>query len=369
MVDTKKSIVFQTTKFLKMCSKKILILIACSAIWASCSKTLEPGNSDFEVVSQNSIKQPTTTFKAGDTVNFVFSGNPDQITFFSGEAGRRYEYRTRTADSTSSIDTLRFWNTVTNAGNGSMQLLASTSFPGYTQINSKDSANVLASYPAGWTDITNRGTWSTGSGAMKSNIGLNDFAAAGKPVFLAFRYVAAAGTSQSSWNINTLGLRHYTADTSYCIDSSAFVIPTGYPASAVSPGWGVVSIFNPLIKFTLNNFNTGPSNNGIGYSPASATNTSVITIPGNTDVPTTVTTETWLISGPINLYRVLPDGGVAIKDMTTNASTSTYSALSSWASYAYVFKKPGNYNVTFFAGTATKDAQNSVVKTITITVQ
>lgn len=349
--------------------KNIFTILAFPAVLVSCSKTLETGSLYFDVASLNSAKQQTTTFKAGDTVNFNFSGNPDQITFFSGEIGGRYEFRNRTADSTSSIDTLRFWNTVTNAGNGSMQLLVSTSFPSYTQINSKDSASILASYPAGWTDITDRGTWSTGTGAMKSNIALNDFAAAGKPVFLAFRYSAAAGASQASWNINTLGLRHFTADTSYCIDSSAYINPAAFPASAASPGWGVVSVANPLVKFSLNNANTGPSNNGIGYSQASGATTTVVTLTGDTTAETAVATETWLVSGPINLYRVLPDGGVAVKDMTTNASATTYSALSSWASYAYIFKNPGTYNVTFVAGTGTKDAQNSLAKTITITVQ
>jgi acetoin utilization deacetylase AcuC-like enzyme len=33
------------------------------------------------------------SFRAGDTVQFVFTGNPDLITFYSGEDGHRYDHR------------------------------------------------------------------------------------------------------------------------------------------------------------------------------------------------------------------------------------------------------------------------------------
>ena len=342
---------------------KIVIYIFIFNVFYSCSKNIEPIPLDFDLTVLNTSNAVTTNFKTGDTVNFKFSGNPDHLVFFSGEKGRRYKYYDKVSDTSNRVF-LKFTSLLTQRNNGNLMLLASTSYPGYLQINSLDSLNILKSYSSGWTDISNRATWSTGSGAQISNVDLSDFAANNKPVYLAFKYLAVGGLAQSSWTINALGLRHITSDSSFCIDSTNLIIPTGYPTWAKSPGWGVVSISNPLIKFSLNSYSgsvSGP------ISPASNASTNSFVISGNTST-TSVPTETWLISGPINLHDVLPDAGITIKDMTTNASNSYYSTLTTKANYAYVFKKPGIYEVSFLATTSSKDAKNQTVKTITITV-
>ncbi|WP_187774870.1 DUF5017 domain-containing protein [Pedobacter sp. BS3] len=38
---------------------------------------------------------PANTYKAGENVKFIFSGNPNNITFWSGETGKQYEFRDR----------------------------------------------------------------------------------------------------------------------------------------------------------------------------------------------------------------------------------------------------------------------------------
>ena len=351
--------------------KNIIVLVGI-AFLASCSKTtLQPNKIEFDVISMNSSKQATTTFNLGDTVCFNFTGNPDQITFFSGEKGYRYGYTNRSTDSTSAIDTLRFSAALNTAGNGALQLLVSTTFPNYTQINSTDSANVIATYPSGWTDITSRANLpaTASSIALKSNVSLNDFATPGKPIWLAFRYKANAAVAQSKWTITALGLRHYS-DTSYCIDSINSIYPVTYPTFVTSPGWGVVSVANPLIKFAFSSSYYGNSASGVTYSASTSTSNNTFTVTGNTSASSAVATETWVISGPVNLYTVFPDGGVAVKDMTTNASNTVYTGtLSTWANYAYIFKQRGTYNVTFLAATNTTDKSNSVAKTMTISVQ
>lgn len=351
----------------KMHIRYILIPLVIPAMLVSCSKSLKQRDLDFGVITENAARQPATSFHAGDTVEFIFSGNPDQLTFFSGEKGRKYQNMGRTSDTTSNIDLLKFSNALTKAGNGTLQLLVSTSFSGYTQINSKDSASVLASYSSSdWTDISSRVTWATSTTAKVNSVSLSDYASAGRPIYLAFRYTAAAAAAQSAWSLTAIGLRHYTADTAYSIDSTAYLIPATYPAWSASPGWGVVSVANPSVKFSLNAYSGATAN---ATSEASSTSTNTITVTGNTNAAAAVSTESWLISGPVNLYQVLPDAGVSVKDMTTNASNGLYSNLSSWAGYAYIFTRPGTYNVTFLASTDTDDAQSSVAKTLTITVQ
>lgn len=70
--------------------KKILLLPILCLLLSACNKkeVLAP---DFNV----SIGQEKTTFKVGEQVDFTFSGNPNYITFYSGEPGHIYEFRDR----------------------------------------------------------------------------------------------------------------------------------------------------------------------------------------------------------------------------------------------------------------------------------
>ena len=356
--------------------RNILIVLILVAMLSSCSKTLQQRDLSFDVMSLNTSRLPATTFNLGDTTFFRFTGNPDQITFYSGLPGGRYQYVNRTVDSTSAIDTLQFFSSLRRAGSGIQQVLVSTSFTNYTQMNSIDSVAVLASYPSGWLDVTNRVVWAStvGNSYTKTKIPLNDFASAGKPVWLAFRYAAPAGSIQSQWIDSAISLRHYTADTSYVIDSSALITPNSYPTWATSPGWGTVNVTNPAIKYSLNNFSLGPFgvNNPL-YSQSSGVSTTTFTINGSTTAAGAVATENWVLSGPINLYQVLPDVGFAVKDMTTNASTSFYTGVgglaNTWANFSIKFTRRGTFNVVFLGYTDTKDKSSQVIKTMTITVQ
>ena len=338
-------------------------MLACLVL--SCSKKIEPNAINFDVQVYNTSKIATTVFNRGDTINFMFLGNPDQIAFFSGEKGQRYKYINKFAD-TSNNNILSFTNNLTTVGNGNMQLMASNTFPNYTQYNAQDSINILASYPAGWTDISNQVKWSTGAGSVNSTIDLSSYAATNKPLTLAFRYTAPGNLPQSSWAISALGLRHITSDSTFIIDSINTIIPTSFPTWATSAGWGNISISNPLIQFSPN------SHTGLFAGPlslASSAATTIIRIAGNPIASTALATETWLVSGPLDLHQVYPDAGVPVKDPTTNATTSIYSNYSEWANYAYVFKNAGTYEVTFLASNNSRDIQNKQIITEVIKVK
>lgn len=62
----------------------LLLLITCVS---ACSKVNDAPVADFDV------KTSTLEYKAGDEVTFSFTGNPFQITFYSGEKGKEYQYR------------------------------------------------------------------------------------------------------------------------------------------------------------------------------------------------------------------------------------------------------------------------------------
>ncbi len=323
---------------------------------AACTKSIKLKDLDFDVVAVNSAKLPSTTFNRGDTVNFIFSGNPDYLVFFSGEKGRRYEFRNRVSDTSTNVK-FTFATALNTAGtSGTLSLLASTDLIPYTQLNNLDSINVSK---ATWTDISNRAVFATGSTATTSGVlDLSDFARMGKPLNLAFKYTATAGTTQRRWTISNISLRHFTADTVFTIDSTNLILPNLFPTWSASPGWGQINVTNPAIRF----------------SPLVSTAvTSSFIIAGATVAAGALAAESYIVSGPLDLQRVLPDAGVVVKDQTTNASNSSYSSTTSSApsnaNYAYRFMAPGTYNVTFVATNANVSEQASVVKTMVIVVR
>jgi hypothetical protein len=346
-----KKLIKQTT----MSVKHILfVLLLVQAV--GCTKSIETEDPDFDVRAVNSTNISTTSFNRGDTVRFIFSGNPDYLTFFSGEKGSQYDFRNRITDTSTNVR-LSFSTALNTAGtSGTLSLLASTDLIPYTQRNDIDSINVNK---ATWTNITSRAVFATGAAATTSGVvDLSDFARMEKPVHLAFKYTAAAATTQRRWTISNISLRHFTADTVYTIDSTNLILPNLFPASATSPGWGQVNVTNP----------------GVRFSPLVSTAvTTSFNIAGATAAGTAIATESFLVSGPIDMKRVLPDAGVAVKDKTTNASMSSYSSATSSApqnaNYAYRFMKAGIYKVTFVATNANLSEKRSVVKIIEITVQ
>ena len=332
----------------------IFVLLLLQAV--ACSKSIKLKDLDFEVVAVNSAKVPTTTFTRGDTVNFIFSGNPDYITFFSGEKGRRYAFRDRISDTSTNVK-FSFATALNTAGtSGTLSLLASTDLIPYTQTNAIDSINVSK---ATWTNISNRAVFSTGTTTTPSGvIDLSDFARMGKPLHFAFKYTANAATIQRRWTISNMSLRHFTADTVFTIDSTNLILPNLFPTWSASPGWGQINVINPAIRF----------------SPLVSTAvTSSFSIAGATVAATATASENYLVSGPLDLQRVLPDAGVVVKDQTTRASNSSYSSTTSSAplnaNYAYRFMAPGTYTVTFVASNANISEQTSVVKNIVIEVR
>src|SRR3954468_23607897 len=83
----------------------------------------------------------------------------------------------------------------------SLQLMVSTDFSGVT---ADSAATVSRINGANWTDITARAALSTGASLASGSIDLSDIATAGKPVFIAFKYNGALGTTQNKWTVSAL---------------------------------------------------------------------------------------------------------------------------------------------------------------------
>lgn len=296
----------------------------------SCSKEIKLDPLSFDVQADSS------SYNAGSVAKFQFTGKPDNISFFSGETGNRHQYINRVE--AAGLSQLIFKSAM-NSGMqpNTLKLMVSTNFEGGLTAASDPAIISKAS----WTDISSRVTWATSSTAVESGIiDLTDFATAGKPVFIAFKYAAEAGSIQNKWTITALSLRNLLSDgTSYLQAAMPTVaLANNYGVSSNLPGWANGTVAN-TIKWTLN-----------------ATN---LVITGATSAGSATTaTEAWAITGPINLKSVTPDIGLSVQTMN-----------GSEASFNYIYSVPGTYEAVFEASNVNRDLMKKIEKKLSVTVK
>jgi hypothetical protein len=316
-------------KKINMRIKYISLAFALFAL-SACSKKMDLQPLSFDVQADKA------TYNVGEAVSFKFSGKPHVITFYSGEPGGRYDYKDRTQ--ATGIAQLKF-STARNAGTqlNSLQLLVSTDFKG--EVTSTSDAAALSS--ATWTDISNRATWATTSTTVASGtVNLSDFAATGRPVYIAFKYNAAAGNIQNKWTITGFSIDNVLPDgTTYNIGNLPTVaLATNYGASSALPGWGAKTVSNTFnwVLSATNLVITGAATATLATAPA----------------------EAWAITGPVDLKKVTPDAGVVVQNTASFVP-----------SFSYKYTKAGTYQVLFKATNANADSQNSIEKKMNIVVQ
>lgn len=299
-------------------------------ILASCSKKMDLRALEFDVHTDS------PSYTAGSLTTFQFDGKPDNITFFSGETGKRYAFRDRTV--AAGIPQLKF-STALNSGvqPNSLALMIASDFGGNV-TNTSDPSAITS---AGWTDISNRAAWAVnGTTVASGTVDLSDFASAGKPVYIAFKYTATAGSIQNKWTITGFSLRNVLNDgTAYTIDTlPTFTTVTNYGNTGSVPGWAAKTVAGTY-RWTL-----------------SATN--LVMAGATTAATATDAVEAWAITGPLDLRKVTPDAGAIVKTMS-NAVPS----------FGYTYANPGTYEAVFLAGNANVDGQKSTVKTVAVQVQ
>ncbi|MBO9595242.1 MAG: DUF5017 domain-containing protein [Niabella sp.] len=297
---------------------------------ASCSKKMELRALDFDVHTDS------PSYAAGSPATFRFNGNPDNITFFSGEAGKRYAFRDRTV--AAGIPQLKF-STALNSGvqPNSLALMIASDFGG--NVTNTSDPSVITS--ASWTDISNRAAWAVNGTAVASGtVDLSDFASAGKPVYIAFKYTATPGSIQNKWTLTGFSLRNILNDgTAYTIDTlPTFATVTNYGNTGNVPGWAAKTVAGSF-RWTL-----------------SATN--LVIAGAATAAVATDAVEAWAITGPLDLKKVTPDAGIIVKTMANTVPL-----------YGYTYANAGNYEAVFLAGNANADGQKSTVKTVAVQVQ
>lgn len=315
--------------------KRILMSITVAAVLSSCLKIKEdPKAPDFDVSASK------TTVKLGDPLTFNFTGNPDYIVFYSGEPSiaSRYEYKDRYT--AAGVPKLQF-SSARNAGaqTNSLALMVSNNFAGMGADSASTAANIKA---ATWTDITSRATLATSATVVASGaIDLSDFLAAGKPVFIAFKYTATTGTVQNKWTITNLTVTNTLPDASvYTIANLNTTAITNYTVPTLfGTGWAAYKYIGP-------------------YNWVVTAGTSLVVTGAATAAAATTASETWTFMGPLALNRVSNDVGTVIKEASSRVTSYVYPT----------FKAAGTFNVSFVASNASIYGEQQTVKQLQVTV-
>ncbi len=307
--------------------KTILVLSVSGLFLTACSEKGIQAPNDFEVAITNA------KYKAGDSVQFNISGNPDNITFYSGEPGNEYDKR----DFFSSEEgTLTFqFNSQTRAGATlprNIAVLISTDFTGdYTEEGVK---------AAKWTDITSRAVLpaNTASNAdvVSGEINLDDLKVKGSPMYLAFRYVSenAAGTAQRYWNMGRMLLINKVPG------NSDFEI-----TATIEKGFfQVVEFQGADNKWTIN---TGTATSHRLIHTANAINKEP--------------DDDWVVSRGFQVFQSLGNKKNAVNVKSITGGTP--------ATFSWLYSAPGTYKATFIALNADKDVQKEVIKEVWVTIE
>lgn len=279
------------------------------------------------------VKVPKSTYKVGEPVPFTFNGNPDFISFYSGQFGNDYAFsKGRIMD----IKTFSMsFQTRLQAGGQNKQLsvLISSNYNG-----EKNMADVKA---ATWTDLTSLFSFSLttldyfSSGEVDLSAIVTDKT---KPLYVAFRYITLPQTTANGVYRNTV-VRNFLFNTKTDAGNSTAM-------DQISAGW-ILLEDGSILESGRNVVNASSG---------------ILTLRGNiTTAGKLVQTEVWAISKPVNLNAIDmgPDKGTPVKGISDPVPSV----------YNFAYTTPGTYKVVFSAANSTLYGEKSITKEANITIE
>lgn len=323
---------------------KLLIAISIASFtFASCeSEFTKDAELDVNVATGNGISfdGQTITVKNGTPVEFHFKGDPDFLTFYSGEAGKEYKYRERTTVDESEVETstLKFKLTP-QYGNPAniLTMYVSSDFPGIEKGNF-EADSVLVEQHA-WETLIPASDFPTATKAQDFAIDMKPYL--GKRIAIAICYRgqtnSVAQTRFTFSNIQILNQMSKGQETTFTAGSFGF------------------TPINMLHRHNLSDQKSMTSNRAYGTV---TNNTSGIwnfkdmnaffihSSNANTELK-----YSWLVSNLFVVNACSPDAGTGLKNVTQSLD-----------SYQYTYKTPGTYTATFVATNGNYKQESSVVR-------
>ena len=322
------------------------------------------------------ISTAQSTYKAGEPIQFNFTGNADIISFYPGTVKNDYKFKEgRTVDLPSQGITLSFQSAVTGgAQQNQLSVLVSNDFSGdYTDLSSVKSAS--------WVDVTSKFTLGTNATFVDSKaVDLSGYAAPGKPLYVAFRYLTKPqliNGAARTWMIQSFEAKSTTTfegvfpiikDQIYAsfhlIDEDKVNTPSRSAVSSTrltllgntynnpaDPKWDpdnpIYDPTNPIYNPQDPAFNPDAVRPVFTpYDPDNAFNDPL--------------RETWAVSSAIVLDKlnVGPDVAIPLRGLRSTKLTETY----------YTYAKPGSYEAYFVGKNASTNDTKTTVRKLNLTV-
>lgn len=302
--------------------KYIFVLISGILTLTGCTQKLEVSAPEFNVT------QDKVTARAGEEVKFLFTGNPDLITFYSGEVMHDHTYAAGRIVKTNSLTFSFRSNVEFGKQPNQLSIVASTDFNGGAAFEDVAAAT--------WTDITNRfalGTNATYKASGEAD--LSDLSVAGKPLYLALKYVVKNPTVYGTGNVWRVQNFLLTAQTSIGVLSLGNMQNAGFriyeQKKEIAPCRSTIS-----------------------------TTTLQLIAPALVDSTRTVDTECWIVTKGFNTGDIDygPDRPVAIKGY---ADPKIKEAV-------YIYAAAGNYKAVFTAYNGNTAGRKEVIREVNVEI-
>lgn len=297
----------------------------------------------FETVDevQFEVSLESDTFKVGEPVLFSFDGNPDFISFYSGERGKDYAFvnkdRIIETEMTFSFSTTTSSGTKGHPNPSTVPICYSSDFNGdYTEAGVRS---------ATWTEITDRFSLPTDTGVtdlFSGDANITElFPDKDTPLWFCLHYTVeafdaslygGAGNGRTQWNFKAPkfnGIAGESVSTIYDINTS---------------NWKIVK---------------ASSFEGVPSSSFPDINSSRILLRSDFQPP--VIRECWAIAGPIHRMDYInegPDHGKGIKAL----------AEATLRNYAYTYQTAGEYTITFVAANANVYDRKQTIRQVNIKI-
>ncbi|SMC91213.1 DUF5017 domain-containing protein [Pedobacter nyackensis] len=312
--------------------KNFLYVILAVILFTSCNK--------FSAVSDFSVSlDPENTYEVNKTITFNFDGNPNYLTFYSGELGNNYKLLDRSMVDPEGLQAfIQFKVKVEDAApDNTLKLMISDNFTGLTTKNYK--ADSTAIFDSEWTDLSTAAQFPIAqNGEANVNLDISQYLT--KPTSIAFKYVAVpnATKKQPKWTISNLHI---------LLES-----PNGDQVESLDSTRRGFVPFDFLDKITPYTNRTTEGRWNVSFPQTTmvlASTAAGLTKPSNLD---------WVISKPTILNQTSRDLGIVVKSMQERKT-----------SFGYKFSKAGDYEVVFVAKNSNFENESVVVKRLTVSIK
>ncbi|NGF58017.1 DUF5017 domain-containing protein [Parapedobacter sp. SGR-10] len=312
---------------------KLFYLLSASVILlGSCEYKMEltPNLDDFAVSTGANV------YRVNEIVDFKLKGNPDIITFYSGELYNDYAHKDGRIIRVEHAD-LYFTTSIpvtARPQENQFAVMASTDFNGdYSSWSNIDDAH--------WVDITDRFILATSITFTSSGVvDISDLIEPGKPLFIGFKYTVRskaeindpAHERPRTWHIQSFT---FTGNT----DAGPLVM-----GDMETAGFNIIHQHPEIVSKTVQ----------------SASRITFLGHPMDEPTDPDIHTEIWAVSKPFETGDVNrgPDRPIAVKaDLNPRLE-----------SYTHTYTKPGIYKAYFVGMNANIEGSQQVIREVDVTV-